>query len=198
MIDSYELLRSKIESSDIVARMQLNAHSFGVVTLHRPSNVDNCETLAAMITQLRKVSELLPLVFPIHPRTRGRLQDFGLWKSAIRDTCIRFLEPLGYVEFMSLIKNARVAITDSGGIQEETTYLGIPCITLRDNTERPITITQGTNRLAKTETLVDSVRAVLNDSMRDRARLELWDGQAAKRAVQCLRTRSGIPQTSAL
>ena len=132
----------------------------------------------------------LPLVFPLHPRTRARLEEFGLMSRLAGDggTAIRLLEPLSYVQFMSLIVDCRVAITDSGGIQEETSYLGIPCLTLRDNTERPITIRVGTNRLVKPAELQDALDVALASEC-ERPVIELWDGKTAGRVAESLRSR---------
>jgi UDP-N-acetylglucosamine 2-epimerase (non-hydrolysing) len=132
-----------------------------MVTLHRPSNVDDKATLSGLVASLVAVSRELPLVFAIHPRTRKRLEDFGLIDQIQNAPGIKVSEPLGYIEFMNLVSQSAAAITDSGGVQEETTYLGIPCLTLRENTERPITLTQGTNRLIQPDGLLSAVREVL-------------------------------------
>ena len=149
MIDAYEMLRSQIESRQTRQRFALPPQAYGVVTLHRPSNVDNEATLALIVGQLAEVAKRIPIVFPIHPRTRERLARAGLLDRLRATPGLTAVEPMGYLDFMSLVTDAKLAITDSGGIQEETTYLNIPCLTLRDTTERPITITQGTNRLIR-------------------------------------------------
>jgi UDP-N-acetylglucosamine 2-epimerase (non-hydrolysing) len=156
MIDSYEMLRDSIASAGTVERLGLSPRGYAVITLHRPSNVDSADSLSALIGQLARASDSLPLVFAVHPRTRKRLIEFGLM--AVLENCanIRLTEPLGYIEFMNLVSNARLVVTDSGGVQEETTYLGIPCLTLRDSTERPITIEEGSNRLVRTHELIDA------------------------------------------
>src|SRR5690606_23011725 len=125
----------------------------------------------------------LPLVFPIHPRTRARLDASGLVARLTSTEGIHVLDPLGYVDFMSLLSDSAIAITDSGGIQEETTYLGVPCITLRESTERPITVAEGTNTLVKIESLHSSVRKALSSSMAKGRRPDLWDGMTANRVV---------------
>ena len=205
MIDSYELMRELIQTSDARRKLGLDGREYGVVTLHRPSNVDTCESLAALVTQLLVISTKLPLVFPVHPRTRKNLQAFGLWQKLTTATNFQVIEPLGYVQFMNLVCGARVAITDSGGIQEETTYLGIPCLTLRDTTERPITVTEGTNRLVTTARLANCVDAALNGEWQHGRRPALWDGHTAERVVNDIHRRlisrtsnpetmSGIPE----
>lgn len=192
MIDSFEMMREAITADDSVVRLGLEAKKFGVVTLHRPSNVDSQETLATLVSVLVEVSALLPLVFAVHPRTRKRLQDFDLEKKLLSATHIQLIDPLGYVQFMNLVSNCAAAITDSGGIQEETTYLGIPCFTLRENTERPVTSTIGSNQLVRPDNLLERVREGLAGQTHAGRRPDLWDGQTAARAVQRLRERSGV------
>lgn len=155
---------------------------FGVVTLHRPSNVDCQDVLQRMLTTLAEVSLKLPLVFPIHPRTRGRMESFRLTSILNRGNILQ-MPPLGYLEMLGLMANAKLVLSDSGGIQEETTALGVPCITLRENTERPITVDQGTNTVvgSDSEAIHRCVRDIL-DSGGKRGRVpELWDGRAAER-----------------
>src|SRR5579864_7550376 len=140
MIDSFEMLRPRIEANGAPARLGLKG-PYAVVTLHRPSNVDAPETLAALVQALIDLSQELTVLFAVHPRTRRRLEEFAL-DGRLSTPAIRLTDPLGYIEFMSLVMGCTIAITDSGGVQEETTYLGIPCATLRENTERPITISE--------------------------------------------------------
>jgi UDP-N-acetylglucosamine 2-epimerase (non-hydrolysing) len=152
-----------------------------VVTLHRPSNVDARDKLAELVQALVQVSRELTVVFAIHPRTRKRLEDFGLLTAITGTPAIRVTEPLSYIQFMNLVSHCAIAITDSGGVQEETTYLGVPCATLRENTERPITVTEGTNRLLGPSDLVAAAKEVLAGEWPKGRRPALWDGHAATR-----------------
>jgi UDP-N-acetylglucosamine 2-epimerase (non-hydrolysing) len=190
MLDSFELLAPKIRAADIAGRLNLAKGEYGVVTLHRPSNVDDRAQLELIVGKLLAIAERLPLVFPVHPRTRQRLQDFGLAPRLEACAAISLTEPLSYIEFMSLVVDCRVALTDSGGVQEETSYLGIPCLTLRENTERPVTVTLGTNRLVTAEGLGAAVDSLLEKPLRTRCEIPLWDGRTAGRVVDSLRRLS--------
>ncbi len=181
MIDSFELLKEKIQKQDMPSELNIFGKSYGLVTLHRPSNVDDPATLSFLCNTLTKISAGLPLIFPIHPRTKAKLEKFGLWTVLDDRPGVQLVEPLGYKQFMNLVMNARVLITDSGGVQEETTYLGIPCLTLRENTERPVTITQGTNRLCRIGDLEDAVADILKGNYKQGSIPDLWDGQTAVR-----------------
>jgi UDP-N-acetylglucosamine 2-epimerase (non-hydrolysing) len=192
MLDSYEMLREPIAAANMVERLELATRRYAVVTLHRPANVDDADSLASLIEQLSRASATLPMVFAVHPRTRKRLQEFGLMQKMQSCPNIKLTDPLGYIEFMNLVSNAAVVVTDSGGVQEETTYLGIPCLTLRDTTERPITIEEGSNRLVQTHALMDSLGDVMSGRFRTGRRPALWDGRAAQRAVVALRRRAKI------
>ena len=188
MLDSFELLRGKIERTAEPAALGLDGARFGVVTLHRPSNVDSDDKLSQLVDVLAQAQSMLPLVFPVHPRTAKRLSETGLDKR-LAEAGIRLVEPLPYIRFMSLVTASAAVITDSGGVQEETTYLGIPCLTLRDNTERPITITEGTNQLVNAGTLLDSLKRAITSEWKP-MRPDLWDGDTARRCVEDLRRRS--------
>jgi UDP-N-acetylglucosamine 2-epimerase (non-hydrolysing) len=187
MIDSLEMVRPAIAAAAVPAEFGLTG-AYGVVTLHRPSNVDGEARLARLVAALEAAQRELPLVFPVHPRTAARLDAFGL-AGRLAAAGVRLAGPLPYVRFMSLVTGAAALITDSGGIQEETTYLGVPCLTLRENTERPITVTEGTNRLVDVETLLPALDAVLADPPRGR-RPALWDGATAGRCLDDLRRRA--------
>ncbi|MBK7250101.1 MAG: UDP-N-acetylglucosamine 2-epimerase (non-hydrolyzing) [Gammaproteobacteria bacterium] len=187
MIDSFEMLRARIEAAATRERFGLEAKRYAVVTLHRPSNVDDRATLAELVERLLAISPRLPLFFAVHPRTRRRLEEFGLWAALAGAPGITLTEPLGYIEFMNLVCGAAAAITDSGGVQEETTYLGIPCLTLRENTERPVTVTEGSNRLLKPQELEAAVEEILAGRWPRGRRPERWDGGTAGRAVGSLK-----------
>jgi UDP-N-acetylglucosamine 2-epimerase (non-hydrolysing) len=187
MIDSLEMLRDRIEKENTPQALNLAPRSYGIVTLHRPSNVDDPAALARVCGILTDISELLPLMFPVHPRTRKNMEEAGLLASLERSRRILLPEPMNYIRFMSLVMNCAIVITDSGGIQEETTHLGIPCLTVRENTERPITVTHGTNQLCRLDDLFTSVKAVLNAPAHKRRAIELWDGKTAERIVAHLR-----------
>jgi len=189
MIDSYEMMRGRIEADETPRQLGVTSGQYVVVTLHRPSNVDRRETLAPLVEQLLSVSKRLKVVFAVHPRTRRRLEEFGLIRSLVEAPGVLLTEPLGYVQFMALVRGCAAAITDSGGVQEETTYLGIPCITLRENTERPITVSQGTNRLVRTPELREKTELVIDGRWPTGRAPEGWDGHTAERCVAALRRR---------
>ena len=188
MLDSFELSRPAIEAAAMPAAFDLARGGYAMVTLHRPSNVDDPAQLALLVTALEAVQARLPVVFPVHPRTAQRLAAAGL-DARLEAAGVRLVEPLPYIAFMSLVLEAAAVITDSGGLQEETTYLGIPCFTLRENTERPITIEQGSNRLATPAALPAMLDAALATDAPVPARPDHWDGQTAGRCLADLRRR---------
>lgn len=165
---------------------------YALVTLHRPSNVDEPEVLERLLTVLQKISQTIPLVFPIHPRTKQRILEAGL-EQLINGPQFLTLPPLGYLEMLGLMKDAKMVLTDSGGIQEETTALGVPCITLRENTERPITVEEGTNTIVGSDP--EKIIASFNDVMETGGKAgrvpELWDGKAAERIAQVISKWAG-------
>jgi UDP-N-acetylglucosamine 2-epimerase (non-hydrolysing) len=192
MIDSFELLREKIESSNSREQLGLADGKYALVTLHRPSNVDSKQTLQKIVDELEHVSEQMRLAFVIHPRTRKNLEKFAIYSDLERNPGITLVEPLPYIDFMGLATQSACVITDSGGLQEETTYLGIPCLTLRENTERPVTITLGTNRLVEPDDLLSASADILNGNWPEGTCPPFWDGRAASRAVASLEKRLAV------
>jgi UDP-N-acetylglucosamine 2-epimerase (non-hydrolysing) len=190
MIDTLARFRERARASDIVARMAVPEKGYVLVTMHRPANVDDPVRLRDLVSALAQLSKRIPLVFPVHPRTRNRLQAFALMSQLQDEAGIRLEEPVGYVEMLRLQESARLVLVDSGGIQEEATVLGVPCLTMRENTERPVTITQGTNRLVGcdgAQILAAVLQAVEGEADgRTRRVPDLWDGRAAERLVAIL------------
>jgi UDP-N-acetylglucosamine 2-epimerase (non-hydrolysing) len=190
MIDTLLRLLPVARSRDTLQRLALTAGQYGVVTLHRPSNVDDPATLAPLLDVLVEVSAELPFVFPIHPRTKQRLATFGLAEKLDAAKSLLQLPPAGYLDFLSLTSQAKVIITDSGGLQEESTALGIPCLTTRANTERPITVDEGSSTLVGSDPhqLRQCLRAVLKNTYKTGRCPSLWDGHAAQRIAAVLAT----------
>jgi UDP-N-acetylglucosamine 2-epimerase (non-hydrolysing) len=183
MIDTLLRFREKARQSRILAEMALEPGKYAVATLHRPSNVDDPVPLQGLLTMLQSVSVRLPVIFPVHPRTRKMIDSSGLNADGIR-----FCPPLGYLDFMQLLSEARLVLTDSGGIQEETTILRVPCLTLRENTERPATIEQGTNKLVGVEPsrILECVWEELDHPLSHGRVPDLWDGKASERILDVL------------
>jgi len=171
--------------TDIQARAA--ADGFGIVTLHRPSNVDDPNILEQLLRCLTETTEQLPLIFPLHPRTRDRIEAFGL-RGLIEGSGLLLTEPLGYLEMLGLLREARLVLTDSGGLQEESTALGIPCLTLRENTERPITVEEGTNTVVGRDVtaIARGVKEILGDRGKAGKIPEGWDGEAARRIAETI------------
>jgi UDP-N-acetylglucosamine 2-epimerase (non-hydrolysing) len=188
MIDTLLGSGPKIAASDAPDRLGLTGTRYAVLTLHRPSNVDDPRTFGRLVRALEQVQSLVPIVFPIHPRTARKMETFDLGRRLLALPGIHAVEPLGYVDFVRLVQDSMLVLTDSGGVQEESTMLRVPCLTLRENTERPATVTHGTNRLVGTdpERIVAAVTSVLHGVSPAPRRPDLWDGQAAARIVQVL------------
>lgn len=186
MIDSLVNNLHRIEASQIMATLQVAPSSYILATIHRPSNVDQPESLAGILQLLSKYAKGRKIIFPVHPRTRSNIKNFGLEKELAPEVILT--EPIGYIDFLCLVKNAGLILTDSGGIQEESTWLGVQCITIRDNTERPVTVSIGTNHLAGTDIAnVDrQVAAVLGGQVKKGSIPPLWDGRAAERICRTL------------
>ncbi len=181
MVDTLLSNLARAKERSIVGDLGLAAAGYAMVTLHRPSNVDDESTLRRLITALDALAQHVPVIFPVHPRTRGRLEAFGI------DTAAVLIEPTGYLDSICLQANAALVLTDSGGIQEETTALGVPCLTLRESTERPITVFEGTNQVVGTDPeQIGAASAAVLDQRPPPRRPALWDGKAAERIAEVL------------
>jgi UDP-N-acetylglucosamine 2-epimerase (non-hydrolysing) len=191
MIDSLFNTLGRIAESSILGDLGLDSRDFGVLTMHRPSNVDDLQILRGIMEALGEICESVQLVFPVHPRTSNRIDEFGLLSEFGDISNLIMIEPVGYLDFVALVSESKIVITDSGGIQEETTALGIPCITMRENTERPITVSPGTNKVVGTNpnSIVSEVMASLEESGENPPIPEYWDGKTAKRIVDVLESR---------
>ena len=189
MIDSLRQNLERARQSSVRNNLNLNDIDYAVMTLHRPSNVDVPETFARILAALETITERLPVVFPVHPRTRKTIAALGLSDRVAAMKNLRVVDPLGYLDFLALYSQARLVLTDSGGIQEETTALGIPCLTLRENTERPITVEMGTNVIVGTDTgrIVNAASVALNGAERKPVQQPpLWDGHTSERILDVL------------
>jgi UDP-N-acetylglucosamine 2-epimerase (non-hydrolysing) len=183
MIDSLLKYRDILSQSSILKRYRLKEKNYCLLTLHRASNVDEENNFQSIMNALKNISKEIPVIFPVHPRTRRAFKELEMGKPGIILT-----KPLGYLDFLKLEENSKLVLTDSGGVQEETTFLNVPCLTLRENTERPVTISQGTNRLVglNPEVIVREAKAVLENGKRDVKPPPLWDGKASQRTVNIL------------
>lgn len=189
MIDTLNKHRLQAAQLDTPARFRLQSGGYALLTLHRPSNVDDPSIFAGILQALTEIQREIPILFPVHPRTVRRLHDFGFAEHLAAAPGLMLIEPQGYLAFLDLMMHARLALTDSGGVQEETTILGVPCLTLRNNTERPITVTEGTNVLVGNDPnrITAEARVVLAGHGKAGRIPELWDGHAAERIVAILR-----------
>ena len=190
MIDTLLANVEKANESGILSQLGLEAKSYGVITLHRPSNVDVNEKFHEIITAFEEIEKEIKLIFPIHPRTRNNIASSDLGKRIHEMKNLMLIEPVSYLDFLCLVTNALLVMTDSGGIQEETTVLGVPCMTLRENTERPVTITEGTNRLVhiESEDILRNYHEIRDNHEAIKGNLpRLWDGRAAERIAMIIR-----------
>jgi UDP-N-acetylglucosamine 2-epimerase (non-hydrolysing) len=188
MIDSLLKHLPQAKQSSIIQDLGLKEQYYGVLTLHRPSNVDEPETFGRILEALEEIDNRLPIIFPVHPRTRKTMAQMGFVERITKTDGLRLIEPLAYLDFLRLCSSARLVLTDSGGIQEETTVLGIPCLTLREHTERPITVEMGTNRMVGTDPkkIVGEAFAALDETKRTHRIPPLWDGHTAVRILDAL------------
>ena len=188
MIDTLLRNRTRAEASTILTDLGVGGAEYAVLTLHRPSNVDDPEVLSRILEALEVIQQDLPLIFPSHPRTRARLAEFGFMDRVGSFENLRVMEPLGYLDFLKLLASARLVLTDSGGIQEETTILTVPCLTLRENTERPVTVEMGGNQIVGNDPtrILAAYRAIIHGEVGSGRTPPLWDGRAAHRIVEVL------------
>jgi UDP-N-acetylglucosamine 2-epimerase (non-hydrolysing) len=189
MIDSLLMHLPRAQESNIGKRLGLSEQDYGVLTLHRPSNVDDFDSFARILEALEEIGKRLPIIFPVHPRTRKMISDLGFQPRIESANGLRLIDPLGYIDFLSLFSKARIVLTDSGGIQEEAAVMGIPCLTLRENTERPITVTMGTNKIVGTDPrkIIDAAFIALDQKDKPSHLIPpLWDGHTAERILDSL------------
>jgi UDP-N-acetylglucosamine 2-epimerase (non-hydrolysing) len=186
MIDSLIQFLEKAKRSSIFEVLGVSGKNYVLVTLHRPSNVDVKENLERLLSMFEKIAQHLKIIFPIHPRTRKMIEQFGLSERARRNEKLLLTDPIGYLDFLGLLNSASLVITDSGGIQEETTYLGVPCLTMRENTERPVTVSEGTNQLMgfDYDAVVKETEKVFQGGFKKGKIPELWDGHSAERIAK--------------
>jgi len=188
MIDTLLANKAQADQSPILEELQLCPQKYALLTLHRPSNVDVQANLLGILAALADIQTHIPIVFPVHPRTRKRIEEFGLTARVASMRDFRLIEPLGYLDFLKLLAEAKLVLTDSGGIQEETTILNVPCLTLRENTERPITVQQGTNVIVGIEPqrIIAESLNILHGKLFSPKMPDLWDGKAAERIINIL------------
>ncbi|MCZ6678468.1 MAG: UDP-N-acetylglucosamine 2-epimerase (non-hydrolyzing) [Candidatus Poribacteria bacterium] len=188
MIDTLMLQKDAAAETQILAELDLQPRDYVLMTMHRPHNVDNPDTLKSILGALQRIQAQIQILFPIHPRTRSRIEAFGLTGQVDAMTNLRVIEPIGYLQFLNLMMQAKFVLTDSGGMQEETTVLGVPCLTLRENTERPETVEHGTNTLVGSDSdlILRETAKILSGNAKQGHPPELWDGHAAERIAETL------------
>jgi UDP-N-acetylglucosamine 2-epimerase (non-hydrolysing) len=188
MIDTLLAHRERAQALNVAARFSLSPRKYAVMTLHRPSNVDDQRVFERLAGALETISQDVPIIFPVHPRARAVVERSPVVRTLVAEGRLKPIDPLGYLEFIGLVDSSYAVLTDSGGLQEETTILGVPCLTLRENTERPVTTTVGTNRLAGNDParIIEGWRQITETASRTSAAPPLWDGKAAERLVSVL------------
>lgn len=186
MIDSLVYAMPRIDASDILKQLKVKSRDYVLVTLHRPSNVDQSDSLKQILLLFETITRELQIVFPIHPRTRKNIEQFGLKTQTDKMKNLILTDPIGYIDFLALMKNARLVLSDSGGLQEESTYLQIPCLTMRENTERPVTVDVGTNTLvgSNPDKVLQGFEQIMNGRYKKGVIPDLWDGHAAERIAK--------------
>ncbi len=191
MIDALLSNMSLINKSDILKKLNLTRKKYCVITLHRPSNVDSIESISEICDIIKTISQQIPIVYPVHPRTRKMITEHGFIKEFEDLNNLLMIEPVGYIDFIKLLKESKFVLTDSGGIQEETTVLKIPCLTMRNNTERPVTITEGTNYLVSRNKgkIMKYIDSIIKGKSKKGKIPELWDGETALRIVNILKNK---------
>ncbi len=191
MIDSLLHFQKKAKNSNILNLLKLKHKSYALVTLHRPSNVDSQKSIVKILSAFEKIEKKIPIVFPIHPRTKKMIEQMDLEDRVTSMQNFKLVEALGYLDFLHLMDNAAFLLTDSGGIQEETTVLGIPCVTLRENTERPVTVDLGTNVIVgmDTEKIINESSKILSGTFKKGQIPPLWDGKTAKRIIEIIENK---------
>jgi len=186
MLDTLENSKGKIKKRKTYEQYVGN-DAYAVVTLHRPQNVDTMEGLKKLVEMVEQITKKLPVIFPVHPRTEKNLRRENLWEKINEIKDLQIISAQGYIDFMSLVSNAKFVVSDSGGTQSETTYLNVPCITVRNTTEKPQTISRGTNVLAKTEEVMEHIEKILRNDWKQKQDIEGWDGKAAERLCESLK-----------
>ena len=191
MIDSLLYFLEKAKQSKMLEQLNLKNQQYALVTLHRPSNVDSQQSFSNILNAFEEIEKKIPIIFPIHPRTKKMIEQLGFGEKIKKMKNLRMTDPLGYLDFLNMMSNAAFLLTDSGGIQEETTVLGIPCITMRENTERPVTVELGTNVIVgmNTEKIISESLKVLSGTFKKGKIPPFWDGKTADRIVEIIENK---------